>query len=96
MTLLAGRAPVTELGDYAQEVAAYTRRPGPAVPAARRGTRPCHNPDAVIAAADYDPEADLENTPDSVFCAHGGGLPREVEQGGGIHAPARLSGKAPG
>jgi ribosomal protection tetracycline resistance protein len=29
----------------------------------------------VIAAADYDPEADLENTPDSVFCAHGGGFP---------------------
>ena len=30
------------------------------------------------ALADYDPEADLENTPDSVFCAHGGGtwMPR--------------------
>ena len=23
----------------------------------------------------YDPEADLENTPDSVFCAHGAGYP---------------------
>ena len=29
---------------------------------------------AVIAAADYDPEADPDNTPDSVFCAHGGGF----------------------
>ncbi len=23
----------------------------------------------------YDPESDLENTPDSVFCAHGAGYP---------------------
>ena len=60
MTLLRGRVPVTEFDDYAQEAAGYG---------------PCHNPDAVIAAADYDPEADLENTPDSVFCAHGGGFP---------------------
>ena len=28
----------------------------------------------MIAAADYDPEADPDNTPDSVFCAHGGGF----------------------
>jgi predicted RNA-binding protein with PIN domain len=28
----------------------------------------------VIEAADYDPESDLENTPDSVFCAHGAGF----------------------
>ena len=29
----------------------------------------------MIAAADYDPESDVENTPDSVFCAHGAGYP---------------------
>ena len=28
----------------------------------------------MIAELAYDPEADLENTPDSVFCAHGGGF----------------------
>ena len=28
----------------------------------------------MIAQAGYDPEADLENTPDSVFCAHGAGF----------------------
>ena len=29
----------------------------------------------MVREAHYDPEADLENTPDSVFCAHGAGYP---------------------
>ena len=74
MTLLRGRVPVTEFDDYAQEVASYTGGRG-RLSLEPAGYKPCHNPDAVIAAADYDPEADLENTPDSVFCAHGGGFP---------------------
>ena len=37
------------------------------------GYRPCHSADEVSAAAAYDPEADLPNTPDSVFCSHGAG-----------------------
>ena len=74
MTLLRGRVPVTEFDDYAQEVASYTGGRG-RLSLEPEGYGPCHNPDAVIAAADYDPEADLENTPDSVFCAHGGGFP---------------------
>lgn len=73
MTLLRGRVPVTEFDDYAQEVASYTGGRG-RLSLEPAGYGPCHNPDAVIAAADYDPEADLENTPDSVFCAHGGGF----------------------
>lgn len=74
MTLLRGRVPVTEFDDYAQEVASYTGGRG-RLSLEPAGYGPCHNPDAVITAADYDPEADLENTPDSVFCAHGGGFP---------------------
>ena len=74
MTLLRGRVPVTEFDDYAQEVASYTGGRG-RLSLEPAGYGPCHNPDVVIAAADYDPEADLENTPDSVFCAHGGGFP---------------------
>ena len=74
MTLLRGRVPVTEFDDYAQEVASYTGGRG-RLSLEPAGYGLCHNPDAVIAAADYDPEADLENTPDSVFCAHGGGFP---------------------
>lgn len=74
MTLLRGQVPVTEFDDYAQEVASYTGGRG-RLSLEPAGYGPCHNPNAVIAAADYDPEADLENTPDSVFCAHGGGFP---------------------
>ena len=73
MTLLRGRVPVTEFDDYAQEVASYTGGRG-RLSLEPAGYGPCHNPDAVIAAADYDPEADPDNTPDSVFCAHGGGF----------------------
>lgn len=39
------------------------------------GYRPCHNTDDVLAKIEYNPVADLENTPDSVFCAHGAGYP---------------------
>ena len=77
--VLTGRAPVAALGDYAREVAAYTRgqgrlscRPG--------GYRPCANAGAVIEAVGYDPERDLENTPDSVFCAHGAGYTVKWDQ----------------
>ena len=74
LTLLRGRVPVTEFDDYAQEAASYTGGRG-RLSLEPAGYGPCHNADAVIAAADYDPEADLDNTPDSVFCAHGGGFP---------------------
>ena len=54
-------------------MAAYTQGQG-RLQIALAGYRPCHNADAVIAQLGYDPEADLENTPDSVFCAHGAGF----------------------
>ncbi|MBP5743967.1 MAG: TetM/TetW/TetO/TetS family tetracycline resistance ribosomal protection protein, partial [Oscillospiraceae bacterium] len=70
---LTGSAPVAELNGYQPELLAYTHgrgrlslRPG--------GYRPCRDQDSIVAAADYDPVADLENTPDSVFCAHGAGF----------------------
>ena len=90
MTLLRGRVPVTEFDDYAQEVASYTGGRG-RLSLEPAGYGPCHNPDAVIAAADYDPEADLENTPDSVFCAHGGGFPVKWNRGAEyMHLPGCL------
>ena len=70
---LRGAIPASELGDYADALAAYTQGRG-RLQIALRGYEPCHNSDAVIAAAAYDPEADLENTPSSVFCAHGAGF----------------------
>lgn len=74
MNILTGTAPVSEMQGYAQSVNAYTHGQGQ-LECIVDGYFPCHNAKAVIEAADYDPVADLENTPDSVFCAHGAGYP---------------------
>ncbi|MCD8334444.1 MAG: TetM/TetW/TetO/TetS family tetracycline resistance ribosomal protection protein [Clostridiales bacterium] len=70
--VLTGSAPVATMGDYQTQVAAYTRGRG-RLSCALQGYRPCHNQDEVVAQIGYDPEADVENTPDSVFCSHGVG-----------------------
>ena len=72
-TVLSGAAPVAQLRDYAREVAAYTRGHG-RLSCRSGGYRPCANAEEVIAAMGYDPERDVENTPDSVFCGHGAGF----------------------
>ena len=71
---LRGLVPAAELGDYADQVAAYTQGRG-RLQLSLHGYLPCHNQDAVVAETAYNPEADLDNTPDSVFCAHGAGFP---------------------
>ncbi|MBQ9938949.1 MAG: TetM/TetW/TetO/TetS family tetracycline resistance ribosomal protection protein [Oscillospiraceae bacterium] len=73
MYLLSGRAPVITLDGYAAELAAYTGGRG-RLSLEVSGYDVCHNADAVISELEYSPESDLENTPDSVFCAHGGGF----------------------
>ena len=70
---LTGLIPAAEVGDYATQVAAYTQGLGQ-LHLVLHGYAPCHNTQAVVDAIGYDPEADLENTPDSVFCAHGAGF----------------------
>ena len=72
-SVLKGTVPVSEVGDYAVTVASYTHGAG-IFQTRLQGYAPCHNAQSVIEAAGYDPEADLENTPDSVFCAHGAGF----------------------
>lgn len=72
-TVLTGSVPVAALGDYANQVAAYTHGRG-RLSCLPGGYAPCAEAEKVIAAMDYDPESDLENTPDSVFCAHGAGF----------------------
>ncbi len=73
MSMLTGTAPVTTLNTYASEVAAYTGGAG-RLSLTLCGYGECHNADEIIEQFAYDPEADLDNTPDSVFCAHGGGF----------------------
>ena len=72
-SVIVGRAPVSELHGYAREVISYTRGLG-RLTCLSDGYEPCHNAEDVVKAANYDPEADLENTPHSVFCSHGAGF----------------------
>ena len=71
--VLIGTAPVITMRDYQNEVISYTRGMGRLF-CTMKGYFPCHNPEEVIQAAGYDPEADLENPTGSVFCAHGAGF----------------------
>lgn len=71
--LLKGKAPVTSMNGYASELAAFTGGRGRLFLEVS-GYDICHNADTVIEEYGYNPESDLENTPDSVFCAHGGGF----------------------
>ena len=71
--VITGRAPVSEMRSYQSDVMAYTKGKGK-LALFPDGYSPCHNAEKVITAAGYDPEADLENTPDSVFCSHGAGI----------------------
>ena len=73
LSTLRGQVPAGEGKDYADTLAAYTQGRG-RLQVTLHGYAPCHNTDQVVAELGYDPEADLENTPDSVFCAHGAGF----------------------
>ena len=68
-----GRAPVSEMRSYAKDVMAYTKGKGK-LSLFSDGYAPCHNAEKVIDAAKYNPESDISNTPDSVFCSHGAGI----------------------
>ena len=71
--VLTGAAPVSAMQDYPQTVTAYTRGLG-RISCTLRGYEPCKNQQQVVEALGYDPEADLDNSPDSIFCSHGAGI----------------------
>lgn len=71
-SVLTGTAPVSTMGDYTMEVNVYSKGHGRLF-LRLDGYRPCHNPDEVISSIGYDPDSDLDNPADSVFCSHGAG-----------------------
>ena len=97
ITLTAGRAHKkhTEGGDFRQatyrtNVMEYTRGRG-RLSCTPAGYAPCADADAVIARIGYDPEADLDNSPDSIFCSHGSGdLVKWNEVAGRMHTESFL------
>lgn len=72
-SVIKGSAPVSEMADYHTAVSGYTKGKGQ-LSCVFKGYYPCHNADEVIEKTGYDPDSDLENTADSVFCAHGAGF----------------------
>ena len=73
-SVITGSAPVSQIANYAEQLAAYTRGEGQ-ITCTLKGYEPCTNAEEIIAASGYDPELDLRNPPGSVFCAHGAGTP---------------------
>ncbi len=70
---ITGKAPVATLGDYSRELISFTRGEG-VLACSFDGYYPCHNQAEIVENCAYDPEADLDNSPHSVFCAHGAGF----------------------
>lgn len=70
---ISGSAPAALIGDYQKEVISYTHGAG-RLSLTFDGYQPCSGQAEVIESIGYDPEADTENTPDSVFCVHGAGF----------------------
>lgn len=79
MAILTGRAPVSAMEEYATTVASYTKGRGQ-LRTSLAGFYPCAQQESLVSQWGYDPEGDLENTPDSVFCTHGAGFPVKWHQ----------------
>ncbi len=91
LAVFTGSAAVSELRDYPAEAAAATH--GTAhISCTVKGYYPCRDQKSVAEKIGYDPEADTENTADSVFCSHGAGVNvnwREVKAH--MHLPETLT-----
>ena len=73
MSAIEGTCPVASMAGYGTEFAAFTKGRG-RMTLSFCGYEPCHNESEVVKNCKYDPDADVENTADSVFCAHGSGF----------------------
>ena len=85
---ITGVAPVARIAGYSNEVSSYTRGDGHLF-LEPCGFDVCQDAQQVIEERGYQPESDLANTPDSVFCSHGAGFVvkwNEVEE----HAHIRV------
>lgn len=71
-TLIVGKAPVATMNGYVSTVASYTHGNG-ILELKVLGYEKCHNSGEIISEYGYNPEADIDNPVDSVFCSHGAG-----------------------
>lgn len=68
-----GTAPAVTMMDYSENIAKYTGGKGNII-LKNGGYDLCHNQNEVMSDMMYDPELDVQNTGDSVFCSHGSGV----------------------
>lgn len=71
--MISGSAPISAIQGYHTEVTAYTHGRG-RLHCVFMGYEPCARQSEVVKEIGYDCEADVENTPNSVFCSHGSGF----------------------
>lgn len=71
---LEGRCPVRTLMDYPKELMAFTKGRG-RIAFRFDGYEPCRDQKEIVKTIGYEPDRDVENTGDSVFCSHGAGYP---------------------
>ena len=70
MSVLVGTAPASEMTGYQQQVISYTKGRG-RISYELKDYEPCHNTENIVEAVGYEPEHDINNQADSVFCDHG-------------------------
>ncbi len=73
MCIISGYVPASQIESYHKEIIGYTHGKGK-LNCTFKGYDICKNSDEVILNTAYNPDADIENTADSVFCAHGAGF----------------------
>ena len=71
--IIRGNGPASEICMYAEELPEISRGMG-RLEYMFDSYKPCRKQKKIVEENNYDPEADLENTPDSVFCSHGAGF----------------------
>ena len=69
---LAGTVSAATIWGYDSELASLSKGEA-SISLQFNGYERCHNEAEIIEELHYDPEADIENTPSSIFCAHGAG-----------------------
>ncbi len=73
ISIINGTAPISAIREYSKSVISYTHGKG-RFSYNFKEYAPCPNTPEIIDSVGYDAESDLMNTPDSVFCSHGGGF----------------------
>ncbi len=72
VSIISGSVPVIKMNGYQKTLISYTHGRG-RLACTFKGYFPCTDADTIIEKIGYNPESDVANTPDSVFCAHGSG-----------------------